>query len=170
MDINWPELIIGAVIGLGLSLPVSIHERRERKREVGVNWTRDLRSLDSLLLSRNLTYASLYTATSEFPMDHYRRVLGPDDFLALEELQNALGEIAHPTISTKAANHFEAVERVNKLRVEVRDIGARRSGQEYTDLVNHEKWTERRRHPLRWIKNEVVGFFIRRRLKRRKPE
>lgn len=163
MEINWPELLIGAVLGFGLSLPFFFHERTERKREVGVNWTRDLRSLEPLLFRPGLTYEALYRATSAFPMDHYRRVLGPTDFRALEDLQNALAEIEYPTLSSAQEDHARAVDRAKKLHTEVLNIGRMRSAQEYTDLVNFEKWQERRRHPIRAFKVGVKNYFARRR-------
>lgn len=166
MEINWPELLLGAVLGFGLSLPFFFHERKERKREVGVNWTRDLRSLEPLLFGRDLTWQALYTATSAFPMDHYRRVLGPPDFLALEDLQNALAQTDHPTLSIKAEDHARAMERVQTLRVEIMNIGRRRSSQEYSDLHSYEKWQERRRHPFHAIKLGVKNYFIRHRRKK----
>ena len=163
MEINWAELLIGAVLGFGLSLPFYFHERRERKREVGINWTRDLRSLEPLLFKPGLTYEKLYAATSQFPLDHYRRVLGPDDFRILERFQNALATIQFPTVSVKEETLAKAVEEAKELHTELLNRGRMRSAQEYTELVARERRQENRRHPIRWARVSLKNYFLRRR-------
>lgn len=169
MEINWPELIIGAVLGFGLSLPFFFHERRERKREVGINWTRDLRSLEPLLFTKGLTWDKLNAATSQFPIDHYRRVLGPDDFRLLERFQNALATIQFPTIDVKEETLAKAVEEANQLHTELVNRGRMRSSQEYTELVARERRQANRRHPIRWARVTVKNYFLRRRRKKQEP-
>lgn len=167
MDINWPELVIGGifgtVLGVGSSLPFFFHERRERKREVAIHWTRDLRSLEPLLFKPGLTYEKLYAATSQFPIDHYRRVLGPDDFRLLERFQNALATIQFPTINVSEETLAKAVEQAKELHTELVNVGRMRSSQEYTELVARERRQENRRHPIRWARVGVKNYFIRRR-------
>lgn len=170
MEINWPELLIGAVLGFGLSLPFYFHQRSERKREVGINWTKDLRSLEPLLFTQGLTYAKLYDATSAFPLDHYRRVLGPTDFRLLENFQNALVQVEHPQPTSTVAERAEALERAKKLHTELVNTGRYRSSQEYTDLIKRERWQERRRHPFHAVKVGVKNYFNRRRRKKTKPD
>ncbi|EQM74371.1 hypothetical protein [Microbacterium maritypicum] len=163
MEINWPELIIGAVLGFGLSLPFYFHQRNERRREVGINWTKDLRSLEPLLFAPALTYSKLYTATSAFPLDHYRRVLGPSDFRLLENFQNVLVEIEHPPATSTVADRAQALERAKKLHAELVNRGRHRSAQEYTELMARERRQESRRHPIHWARVGVKNYFIRRR-------
>lgn len=165
MDINWPELVIGAALGFGLSLPFYFHQRSERKREVGISWTKDLRSLEPLLFAPGLTYSKLYTATSAFPLDHYRRVLGPSDFRLLENFQNVLVEVENPPPTSTVADRARALERANTLHTELVNCGRFRSSQEYTHLIERERWQERRRHPFRAIKVGVKNYFARRRRK-----
>ncbi|WP_349427482.1 hypothetical protein [Microbacterium sp. LWS13-1.2] len=109
-SINVPELLVGAVLGVAFSLPFFFHERRERKREVGVNWTKDLRRLEPLLGDSKTRYADLYAALSDVPVDHYRRVLGPDDFRLVEDLQNAYAgaEFAASAQAKAAMAHYDA--------------------------------------------------------------
>lgn len=160
---NWPELLVGALLGFALSLPFYIHERQERKREVGLSWTRDLRTLEPLILQGRTTHAEFTTATRALPLDHYRRVLGPDDFRLVEDFQNALaGAELHPSPETH--------ERLHTLRIKLANRGRFRSSDEYDDLTTREQWQDRRRHPLRWLKNEVYGYFRRRGIEKMKAE
>lgn len=170
MEINWPELLIGAVLGFSLSLPFYFYERNERKREMGINWTKDLRSLEPLLFAPGLTYSKLYTAASAFPLDHYRRVLGPSDFRLLENFQNVLVEIEHPPATSTVADRAGALQRAKELHTELVNVGRKRSSQEYTELVARERRQENRRHPIRWARVGVKNYLIRRRRKKQSSD
>lgn len=155
MDINWIELAIGAVGGFGLSLPFFFHQRRERKWEVGLNWTRDLLSLEPLIL-KGTTHAKLVEATRALPLDHYRRILGPDDFRLLE---NFLGAV----LTAERTDSPSAREQRHKLRTELVNLGRFRSASEFDDQIKREDHHENFKHPFRWMKRKVKSYFLRRR-------
>ncbi|MDD7929699.1 hypothetical protein [Microbacterium thalli] len=109
LNIDVPNLLAGAVLGFVLSLPLVFHERAERRRDLGVAWTGELRQLEPLLHNPSTTFEDFYSAASAIQVDHYRRYLGPDDFRLLEATTNAFLGVQHNRDEHTAAAraHYE---------------------------------------------------------------
>lgn len=129
--IDIPNLIAGAVLGFLLSLPFFIHERHERKREVGITWTKDMRRAERLLADPEAKAQDVYDYFSNIPTDHYRRVLGPDDFRMVEDLQNAFWGVEH--------NIAEARKAGIAARPDIRESSKRRPGESPRDAIQRYK-------------------------------
>lgn len=104
--IHIPNLVAGAVLGFLLSLPFFVHERRERRREVGITWTKGLRRSERLIAGSKTSAQNIYDYFSNIPADHYRRVLGPEDFRMVEDLQTAYFAREKAEVDLKAIRSF----------------------------------------------------------------
>lgn len=128
-----PNLLAGALAGFLLSLPFFFHERREREREVGITWTKDLRQFESALALPTTRAQDVHEYFSTIPVDHYRRVLGPADSRLVEDLQNAYWAAEKGAADHVAATKEHYARRVSpaqRRRSRVRDLQSREARQD----------------------------------------
>lgn len=94
--IDWPNLIVGAVLGFLLALILWMIDRRraqrERVREAATAWMGAAKQIE--LATRPETTASeLYLLRVSYPVDVWRSLLGPNDFLSLERLEGSYQQL-----------------------------------------------------------------------------
>jgi hypothetical protein len=91
--IDWPNLIAGFLIGLVPTLTLWLVDRhrakRTREREARDGWNVAAKTIESLLYKPDTTSVTLYDTVMSYPIDTWRAILGPDEFRALEAVQNA---------------------------------------------------------------------------------
>jgi hypothetical protein len=88
--IDWPNLIAGAIIGFLLALIPWMIDRRSKKRErAGEAWTAWMAAAKQIEFAAKpeSTAADLYLLRVSYPVDLWRSILGPRDFLLLETLE-----------------------------------------------------------------------------------
>lgn len=93
--IDWPNALIGFVLGL---IPTGIgwwSERRKRRQQAAYEWVAFARGLEQLIWQPGLTAVKLHNATVDRPLDMWRSVAGRTGFVALERLEHALENWEH---------------------------------------------------------------------------
>jgi hypothetical protein len=168
--LDWPNLLVGAVLGFLLGMiPWAIdraRSRRSRIADVRAAWAPAAKRLELLAWDRTTTAADLYVARVGYPIDHWRKVLGPDDFRLMERMEGAFS-----TVEFWARKHAESpgdgevTARLRRAAEEQRDavvafanMSRAMQSTQYTEVVDAEARAKLRgeyvRHPFRTFKRE----------------
>lgn len=185
--LDWPNLIAGAVIGLILGVLVTgsfwVVDRRRNatgaRDDARSSWTTAAHQIEQLARLKSTTSADLYRAASQYPIDRWRKLLGPGDFRLLEAMQRSYfaREVHEGTMavgpstpelrrqrraleqSWKAAS-VAFINRVTDLRWE-----------QFSEVADAERRAELRadyrRHPIATLRREMDYRSIRRGFKRK---
>jgi hypothetical protein len=93
--INWPELLIGLVLGVLATLVFWLidraHARRQRKQDAEDAWRGVAKEIELLIFKLDTRVSDIDAARARYPIDTWRAILGPDSFRLLEQLENAYG-------------------------------------------------------------------------------
>jgi len=91
--IDWPNLLIGGLIGVVITaIPWAIDHRLARRDRFGTaqaEWTVAAKQIELLVIPKATTLGDIYRARLAYPIDRWRLILGPDDFVLLERMEAA---------------------------------------------------------------------------------
>ena len=122
--IDWPNLIAGAVLGFLLALiPWMIDRRRARRHrriDTATAWMGAAKEIE-LAAQPGATSADLYLVRVRYPVDLWRSILGPNDFRALERLENAFTQVEVFGRMAQENGTPESAQRLQVALVERRD-------------------------------------------------
>lgn len=156
--IDWPNALIGFALGLlptGLGWLLSV---RKRRADAAVEWLAVAEKIENTLWAPGLDYERLRSAYSTSQVDRWRTVLGPESFLLLEELEQAVGLL--PLVA-----HDDAQVEAHQARVSaaIKDFANWRrttSSEAYQRLVVLE---QRRASRARLVRHPVTTIRVLRR-------
>lgn len=164
--IDWPNLIAGFILGVVASLGFLIwdrsHERAKTRLEARSAWITAATEVVRISWQPDASSGSVYKATASLPVDHWRRILGPDDFVALERMHNAFATVEaqslHATDEAGRQRLAEAQEHLRRARNDFSDRVHFARGDEHTSLIDREHKRKVRRdyrqHPIITWKRE----------------
>jgi len=166
--IDWPNLIAGAVLGflLGFILwMIDRHRaRRQRVLDASTAWMSAAKEIE--LVSRPDASASdIYKVRVKYPVDLWRSILGPSDFVVLERLEGSYQEVEGMVRLLEMSGDDKDRELLEAALIQRRDafvefanLSRRMQSVSYTAVANREEATRLRRdylrHPLRTITRE----------------
>lgn len=169
--IDWPNAIIGFLLGIGATLPFWIHDRLharlERHRDLWAAWKVAMKEIELLMWKPETRASDLYIARTRFPIDHWRTVV--DDrtgFVLLERLERAYASIEHfgnqyrqlPSRDTQN-RFFAARDEWTAARIDFANYSRSAQSDGYTELVLREELRRRRhdlvRHPIRTVRRKI---------------
>lgn len=105
--IDWPNLLIGAVVGAVVTaIPWAIDHglaRRARRADVLTAWATAAKQLEILLWTPDTTSADLFRLRASFPIDRWRKTLGPGDFRLLEGVERAFHDTERASLALEKA-------------------------------------------------------------------
>lgn len=139
--IDWPNLIAGFILGVIASLAFLLwdrrHERRKEKDEARSEWLSAASEIDLVLWKSETTSGTLHTVVTRLPLERWRRLLGPDDFRALERVQNAYAgvELWSPRAAEDEAAMQRFVQAADELRAARTEFVNRVRMQKATDYL-----------------------------------
>lgn len=173
--IDWPNLIGGFILGIATSAAFWLldraRERRKEKHQALSDWMSAASNIELLLWKPDTTAATIYAATAVLPLDRWRRLLGPEDFQALDRVQ-ALSA-ATQALSVNAANNEETMARFAQASIDLGDAKVTfanrvrfRKADAYNRVMGRENQRTIRvdfyRHPIRTYKRERHNRKVRR--------
>jgi hypothetical protein len=163
--IDWPNAIVGFVLGIAATCVFWAIDRRHAKRlrrlDALDSWKGAAKEIELLLWSKTTTSWMLYEARVKYPIDTWRSILGPDDFRSLEEVENAFQTVEHLeskiATNTATASDIEWIERALPRKrdaiVEFANRSRRMQSAGYHEVVTAEQRRATRRdllhHPIR---------------------
>jgi hypothetical protein len=114
--IDWPNLALGALFGVVITaIPWGIDHslaRRSRRAETLAAWATASKQIEILLWTPDATAAELFKLWSQYPIDHWRKTLGPADFRLLEKVHRAYHECETALILVQQSYSDEKQERM----------------------------------------------------------
>lgn len=172
--IDWPNLIAGFILGVVASLGFLIwdrrHERAKEKAEARSEWLSAASEIELVLWNQETTSTSLYSVVTRLPLERWRRLLGPDDFRALERVQGAYASIegfaARATDDAGIRRFAQAAEELRASRIDFANLVRMSKSEEYTQLMDREERQKVRKnyrqHPIKTWKRERHNRRVRR--------
>lgn len=172
--LDWPNLIVGGLIGAVLGAGVTVlfwlvdraRARRTRIDDARDEWERAAQRIESVILLKASTAADVYRTVAEYPIDRWRRVLGPHDFRVLENVQRVyvLLESTAEVMKSDPQNpvarrQFRSVEGAWRTAcVEFVNMARTMRAESYNEVTAAEAraefWRDMRRHPISTIRRE----------------
>jgi hypothetical protein len=174
--IDFPNLIAGFLLGL---VPTGLlwwadhaKHRRERRQEALDAWRGVAKEIELLLFAPDTTWKTIYTARSRHPIDTWRAILGPEPFLALEEVERAFTAVEHmpapsrffifeedTTPETESDRQRRAiVEQKRRAVIGFSNMSRAMQDEAYQEVIHKEERdrlrVDYRRHPFRTWKRE----------------
>lgn len=161
--LDWPNLIAGLVLGvlgtLAFWLPDRARSKSLYEREARASWTVAAKQIELAMFQPTITHAELYRLTANYPIDHWRVVLGGDDFRKLERMEGALFCAER---STTEANLRE----LNAAQIDFSNMSRSMQSMGYAEVLHLEDQKRRRRdyrrHPIRTWRRERHNKRVRR--------
>lgn len=152
--LDWPNLIAGFILGvlgtLAFWLPDKARAKRHAEREARASWSVAAKQIELAAWQSATTSADLYRLRVQFPIDHWRLVLGGEDFQKLEALENAYFFFDHKPTEANA-------ERLKAARIEFSNVARSMQSEDYAEALFTEDRKRIRRdylsHPIRtWMR------------------
>jgi len=183
--IDWPNLLIGALLGAVITaIPWAIDHslvRRDRFADALAAWAVAAKRIELLAILKTTTLADLYRTRLAYPIDRWRLILGPNDFVLLEGMEAAYHrrEAAAQAVADDPGNaalkrQQRTVE--NKWKsASVAFINMSRGlqdGQQLATLYRESRrrfWRSLGRHPVATLRGELHERRARRAAERQRP-
>jgi hypothetical protein len=160
--IDWPNLLVGAVIGFLLGLiPWRIDRRRvkrERVSDARAEWMNAAKQIE-LAVGPKTTSGDFYQLRVSYAVDHWRRILGPHDFVLLDRLESSIQQFDGMTRrfnGERTPENWAQVEAAMTARndafVGFANMSRAMQSESYNDVINAEErgqfWRDFKRHPV----------------------
>lgn len=167
--LDWLNLLAGAVLGVLLGLvPGWFDKRRARSQELSDarhEWSVAAGRLE-LIARPDTTSAEFHYACTAYPIDRWRKLLGPSDFLLVERLQSAYtmvevcaaGATEEPKDESATRRLDSALLERQSAFVEFANMARALQSSIYNEVVSAEMRRQLRsdylNHPIRTIRRE----------------
>lgn len=180
--IDWPNLIAGFLLGLVPSVVILIverrHDRAKTREEVEAEWIAAATELLRETWQDDASSGSLWKAAAGLPLDRWRRVLGPDDFVAFERVHNAFATVesasGHAFDEAGRQRLAQAAEHLRIARMEFHNRVALARDEAYNRNVEREERAkvrqDYRQHPIQTWKRQRHNRRVHREDERRRAE
>jgi hypothetical protein len=168
--IDWANVIVGAVLGAGVTaIPWTIDHslaRRARRADVLAAWATASKQIEILLWTPNVTAGELFKLVAQYPIDHWRKTLGPDDFRLLEDVQQAFHKSERTLFLVQQSYSAERQEDMIRAYTARQDVAAAFSNrsremwsESYQRVTNVEARAKVRKdfraHPVKTLRREI---------------
>jgi hypothetical protein len=166
--IDWPNLILGALLGFALGLILWLLDRHRAKRERALDaraeWMKAAKQIE-LAVGPQTTAGEFYVLRASHVVDRWRSILGPDDFVLLDRLESSFQQaegMGRRFKEQRTAENWALLQTALSARaaafVAFANMSRAMQSESYSDVLRAEArtqyWRDFKRRPIRtWRQN-----------------